>query len=106
MLSARPGLVAEAVKEGYKKREDGKQARGEPLIPYHGYYYRSLKAHGKNAAGGEYDYVVKGKMIGGFVLVAYPAEYGVSGVMTFIVNHDGSSMRRIWGRRRGNLQAP
>ena len=58
-------------------------------MAYHGYYYRILKAQGKNAAGGAYDYVVKGKMIGGFALVTYPAEYGSSGVMTFIVNHDG-----------------
>ncbi len=57
--------------------------------PYHGYYYRILKSQGKHAPGGEYDYVVKGKMIGGFALVAYPAEYGNSGIMTFMVNHEG-----------------
>jgi len=91
-------LVAEAVKEGYKKREDGKQAQGQTLIPYHGYYYKILKAQGKNASGGEYDYVVKGKMIGGFALVAYPAEYGVSGVMTFIVNHDGVVYEKDLGK--------
>jgi len=75
-------LAARAVREGYTKTSD------KP-VAYHGYYYRILKAQGKNAAGGAYDYVVKGKMIGGFALVAYPAEYGSSGVMTFIVNHDG-----------------
>ena len=57
--------------------------------PYHGYRYRILKAQGPKAQGGAYDYVVNGKMIGGFALVAYPAVYGNSGVMTFIVNHDG-----------------
>ncbi len=88
-LSPLGPLVAEAVKEGYKKREDGKQAKGQTLTPYHGYYYKILKAQGKNASGGAYDYVVRGKMIGGFALVAYPAEYGVSGVMTFVVNHEG-----------------
>ena len=77
-------LAAEAVKEGYTGRKPGEKPKA-----YHGYYYRILKAQGKNAPGGAYDYVVKGKMIGGFALVAYPAEYGSSGVMTFIVNHDG-----------------
>lgn len=56
---------------------------------YHGYYFRILKAQGPDAAGGAFDYVVKGKMIGGFALVAFPAEYAVSGVKTFIVNHQG-----------------
>jgi hypothetical protein len=65
-----------------------KAVGGEPT-PFYGYYYRILKAQGKHAPGGAYDYVVKEKMIGGFALVAYPAEYGVSGVMTFIVNHEG-----------------
>lgn len=57
--------------------------------PYFGYRYRILKAQGPNAGGGAYDYVVRGKMIGGFALVAYPASYGSSGVMTFLVNHEG-----------------
>jgi len=67
---------------------DLKAVGGEPT-PFYGYYYRILKAQGKHAPGGAWDYVVKGKMIGGFALVAYPAEYGASGIMTFIVNHDG-----------------
>ena len=78
-----PG-AARAVKEGYRPRKPG-----DKPVPFHGYFYRILKAQGKNAPGGTYDYVVKGKMIGGFALVAYPSEYGASGVMTFIVNHDG-----------------
>jgi len=77
-------FAAQAVREGYTPRKPG-----DKPVAYHGYYYRILKAQGKKAAGGAYDYVVKGKMIGGFALVAYPAEYGSSGVMTFIVNHDG-----------------
>jgi hypothetical protein len=56
---------------------------------YHGYHYRILTAQGPDAAGGAYDYRVKGKMIGGFALVAFPARWGVSGVMTFVCNHDG-----------------
>jgi hypothetical protein len=77
-------FAAKAVKEGYGPKKPGEERR-----PYHGYYFRILKAQGKNAPGGAYDYVVKGQMIGGFALVAYPAEYGTSGVMSFIVNHDG-----------------
>src|SRR5262245_53228620 len=74
-------LAAQASAEGYKV--------GEGPIPYHGYYYRILTQQGSNAPGGELNYVVKGKMIGGFALLAWPAEYGNSGVMTFLVNHNG-----------------
>jgi len=77
-------LVANAKAEGYSRKTLG----GTPS-PYHGYLYRILTAQGPDAPGGAYDYVVNGKMIGGFALVAYPAQYGVSGVMTFIVNHEG-----------------
>jgi Protein of unknown function (DUF2950) len=76
-------LIANARGEGYQKGGGGKP------VPYHGYYYRLLKAQGPDAPGGAYDYVVSGKMLGGFALVAYPASWGNSGVMTFIVNHDG-----------------
>lgn len=69
--------------QGYVPLEGGKPG------PYHGYYYKILKAQGSQAPGGSYNYVVNGKMIGGFALVAYPAMYGNSGVMTFLVNHDG-----------------
>ena len=62
---------------------------GKKSEPYHGYYFRVLKSQGPDAAGGAFDYVVNGKMIGGFALVAWPAEYGVSGIGTFIINHDG-----------------
>jgi hypothetical protein len=57
--------------------------------PYHGYVYRLLTSQGAHAAGGAYDYMVRDKMLGGFALLAFPVEYGVSGVMTFIVSHDG-----------------
>jgi len=59
------------------------------LKPYHGYFYRILTAQGKQAGGGARDYLVQGKMIGGFAVVAYPAEYGKTGIMTFIVNQEG-----------------
>lgn len=83
-------LMASARAEGYGK------SREKPS-PYHGYYYRILKAQGDNAPGGAEDYVVKGHMVGGFGLVAFPAQYGVSGIMTFIVNHDGNVYQRDLG---------
>jgi hypothetical protein len=57
--------------------------------PFNGYYFRPLTGQGARAAGGAYDYIVKGRQIGGFALIATPARYGVSGLMSFIVNHDG-----------------
>jgi hypothetical protein len=75
-------LVVRARGEGYTKRSAAP-------VPYWGYYYRILTAQGKDASGGAFDYLAQGSMIGGFALVAYPARYGVSGVMTFLVNHDG-----------------
>ena len=84
-------FAAEASAEGYKA--------GQARIPYHGYYYRILKRQGSGAEGGAYDYVVKGKMIGGFALLAYPAQYGNSGIMTFMVNHDGEVLQKDLGPR-------
>ncbi len=91
-------LFAEAVKVGYTP---GKTGAGPQ--PYWGYYYKILKAQGKNAPGGAYDYVIKGKMIGGFALVAYPAEYGVSGVMTFVVNYDGVVYQKNLGKETSKI---
>lgn len=84
-------IMVRARSEGYKKQESG----GPP--PYHGYYYKILTAQGKDAPGGAYSYLVKGKMIGGFAVVAYPAQYGNSGVMTFIVNHEGKVFQKNLG---------
>lgn len=66
------------------------QQHGEGVI-------RILTAQGLDAPGGAHDYVVNGKMIGGFALVAYPAQYGVSGVMTFLVNHQGAIYEKDLG---------
>jgi hypothetical protein len=85
--------VAQAKKGGYA----GKKSGDKPS-PFHGYYYRILKAQGKNAAGGAYDYFVKGKMIGGFAVVAYPAKYGNSGVKTFMVNQQGIVYEKDLGK--------
>jgi hypothetical protein len=86
-------LVAAAVKEGYGKR---KSAAEQPK-PYHGYFYRLLTEQGPHAAGGERNYVVNGKLLSGFAVVAYPAEYGNSGIMTFIVNQDDRVYQRDFG---------
>jgi hypothetical protein len=86
-------LIAKAAREGYI----GRRLLGR-RNPYHGYHYKILKAQGKNAPGGEHDYIVEGKMIGGFALVAYPNEYGNSGVMTFIVNQDGVVYEKDLGK--------
>jgi hypothetical protein len=93
-------FAAQAVREGYapKKHKD------KPA-PYQGYFYKILKVQGKNASGGAYDYVIKGKMIGGFALVAYPAEYGASGIMTFIINHDGIVYQKDLGKETGKIAA-
>jgi Protein of unknown function (DUF2950) len=81
------------------------RAAGYPLppprgpAPYHGYFYRILLAQGPDAPGGAYDFVVRGHMIGGFALVAYPASYGASGIMTFIVNQDGVVYQKDLGSK-------
>jgi len=84
-------LAAEASAEGYKA--------GDTPSPYHGYYFRILKAQGSDAPGGALNYVVKGKMIGGFALIAWPAEYGNSGVKTFLVNHAGTVYEKDLGTK-------
>jgi hypothetical protein len=96
-LSPLGPLFAEAAREGYgKKSSTGKKA-GKSAA-YHGYLYRILEAQGKGAPGGAYSYLVGDKMIGGFAIVAYPAKYGVSGVMTFLVNHDGVVYEKDLGK--------
>ena len=81
-------LVADASADGH---EQGTRQ------PYHGYYFRILKAQGPNAPGGAKDYVVDGKMTGGFAILAYPAEYGASGVMTFLVSRRGTVFQKDLG---------
>jgi len=88
-------LIAEATKQGYRV--------GGGRTPFHGYYFKILTRQGPAAPGGEADYVVNGKMIGGFALVAYPAEYRNSGVMTFIVNHAGTVFQKDLGPNTAQL---
>jgi hypothetical protein len=78
-------LVSKAFAEAAATNAEG----GGKAAPYHGYYFRVLKAQGPDADGGAFNYVVKDKMIGGFALIAWPAEYGVSGIGSFIINHQG-----------------
>jgi hypothetical protein len=86
-------LVAQAAEEGYTP---GKNAGSGPRA-YHGYTFRILTGQGADAPGGEYDYVINGNMIAGFALVAAPTEYGVSGVMTFIISHQGKLYQKDLG---------
>lgn len=86
-------LVAKAQAEGYKN----KASRENGEAGYHGYVYRMLYGQGKNAPGGARDYIVNDRMIGGFGLIATPADYGNSGVMTFIVNQDGNVFEKDLG---------
>ncbi len=79
-------LVAEAAADGYKGK--GKVVTGE-RPPFHGYHYKIITAQGKDAPGGAKEYMVGPRLMGGFAVVAWPSKYGTSGVMTFIVNHDG-----------------
>jgi hypothetical protein len=76
-------LIANATTEGYSDKALGKHA------PFHGYFYRILKSQGPHTSAGARDYVINGHMTRGFALLAFPARYGDSGVMTFIVNHNG-----------------
>jgi len=86
-------LVAQAVEEGYPGDiEAGRQ------MPYQGYYFRVLKAQGPNAPGGAKSYIENGRMTGGFALVAWPAIFGASGIMTFQVNQDGVVFQKDLGK--------
>jgi hypothetical protein len=82
-------LFAQATAQGYQI--------GAERTPFHGYLFKILTRQGPDAPDGKLDYVVGGKMLGGFALVAYPAEYGNSGLMTFVVNHAGSIFQKDLG---------
>jgi Protein of unknown function (DUF2950) len=76
-------------------------AEGKKPVPFQGYYFRVLKAQGPDADGGAIDYVVKGEMIGGFALIGYPAEYGASGIRSFIVNQKAVVYQKDLGPTTG-----
>lgn len=91
--------IAKAISQGYELPEPG-----VPFL-YHGYIYRILKSQGTNAPGGAREYFVQGKMMGGFAAVAYPVEYAVTGVKTFMVNHDGMVQEKDLGAHSNHLAA-
>jgi len=92
-LSPLGPLLATATREGYSA------SASNTLAPYHGYFYRILTKQGPDAPGDARDYLVNGHMIGGFAVLAYPARYGVSGVMSFIVNQDGLLFEKDLGKK-------
>lgn len=85
--------VAQAIARGYSFRTE----------PFHGYFFKVLKGQGPAAPLGELDFVVKGVMIGGFALIAFPAQYRVSGVQTFMVSHDGVVYQKDLGPKTVDL---
>ena len=89
-------FIAKAREEGYRKKDEGPP-------PYHGYYYKILKAQGASPPGGAYDYVVNGNMILGFGLLAHPAEYGASGIMTCIINQQGIVYEKDLGEETATI---
>ncbi len=99
-LSPLGPLVAAARVEGYRQKT---KILTEEQSPYHGYYFKILTRQGRHAPGGKYDYITNGHMIGGFALVAWPAEWGNSGVMTFIVNQQGKVYQKNLGPRTSSL---
>jgi Protein of unknown function (DUF2950) len=84
-------LVALATHEGYNAKPDAH-------LPFHGYYFKMLNSQGNNAPGGAKDYLVNGKMAGGYAFIAYPSNYGNSGVMTFIINQDDVLLQKDLGK--------
>ena len=97
-LSPLGPLVAQARVEGYQRTA---KMLNDEQAPYHGYYFKILTRQGKHAPGGKYSYIINGRMIAGFALVAWPAEWGNTGVMTFIVNQQG----RVYQKNLGSQTA-
>jgi hypothetical protein len=99
-LSPLGPLVAQARVEGYHRMA---KMLNDELAPYHGYYFKILTRQGKHAPGGKYDYIINGRMIAGFALVAWPAEWGNTGVMTFIVNQQGKVYQKNLGPKTAKI---
>lgn len=87
-------FVAQAQNQGYFV---GSKVQGASSEPFHGYFFNILTRQGKHAPGGKYNYIINGNMIGGFALVAWPVEYGETGIMTFIVNQQGRVYQKDLG---------
>ena len=93
-------LIAQARGEGY--RHESKIMTHVPT-PYHGYLFKILTRQGPHAPGGKFNFIINGRMIAGFALVAWPAQWGNSGVMTFIVNQQGTVYERNLGPKTGSI---
>ena len=100
-LSPLGDLVVSAQAKGYQLAKN--PAKNPAPTPFNGYFFRILTGQGAAAPDGAYDYIVRGHMIAGFGMVAFPAQYGVSGVMTFIVNHDGIVYQKDLGPTTGTI---
>lgn len=101
-LSPLGPLIAEAHIEGYHHTA---RMLNEQSAPYHGYYFKVLTRQGQHAPGGKYDYVINGNMIAGFALIAWPAVWGNTGVMTFMVNQQGKIYEADLGPKTGKWAA-
>ena len=101
-LSPLGPLIAAACEEGYRRPAT---MMNDELAPYHGYYFKILTRQGKHAPGGKYDYIINGRMIAGFALVAWPAKWGNTGVMTFIVNQQGTVYQCNLGKKTEKIAA-
>ena len=99
-LSPLGPLVAQARVEGYHRTA---KMLNDEQAPYHGYYFKILTRQGKHAPGGKYNYIINGRMIAGFALVAWPAEWGNTGVMTFIVNQQGKVCQKNLGSKTAKI---
>ena len=95
-LSPLGPLVAQARVEGYHRTAT---MLNDEQAPYHGYYFKILTRQGKHALSGKYNYIINGRMIAGFALVAWPAEWGNTGVMTFVVNQTGVVFQKNFGSK-------
>jgi hypothetical protein len=89
-------LIAQACVEGYHRAA---KMLNDEQAPYHGYYFKILTSQGKHAPGGKFRYIINGRMMPGFALVAWPAEWGDTGVMTFVVNQQGKVYQKNLGSR-------
>ena len=101
-LSPLGPLVAQARVEGYHRAA---KMLNDTQAPYHGYYFKILTRQGRHAPGGKYNYLINGRMIAGFALVAWPAQWGNTGVMTFIVNQQGKVYQKNLGPKTTKIAA-
>jgi hypothetical protein len=99
-LSPLGPLIAQARVEGYQRTA---KMLNDEQAPYHGYYFKILTSQGKHAPGGRYKYIINGRMIAGFAIVAWPSEWGNTGVMTFVVNQQGKVYQKNLGSKTAKI---